>query len=97
MAKREKKHPTLGDVLVISGLAALMGLAIRDQLRLPPEQRTWHGRVAGIPYDFRWPSLERLRATFWNKDTTSILVPRAFGMGWDINLYPLLHPQSAQH
>ncbi len=79
-------------------LVLLVALAIGEQLRLPPEERTWHGRIAGrIPYDFRPPTAERIRATFWNKDTSQILVPQAFGIGWTINLYPLLHPETSQN
>ncbi len=75
----------------------LVALAIREQLRLPPEERTWHGRIAGrIPYDFRPPTTERIRATFWNKHTSEILMPQVFGIGWTINLYPLFHPETAQ-
>ena len=73
----------------------LVVLAIREQLRLPPEERTWHGRIAGrIPYDFRPPTAQRICDTFWNKNTSQILVPQAFGVGWTVNLYPLLHPQT---
>jgi len=92
MAKRKKKRPTAGDVMVIIGITALMGLAIREQLQMPPEERTWRGTLYGIPYDFRWPTIERLREAFWNKDTARVLVPNAFGMGWSINFYPLIHP-----
>lgn len=78
-------------------LMLLVGIAIVEQLRLPPEERTWHGRIAGIiPYDFRPPTAERIRATFWNKNTSQILVPQAFGIGWTINLYPLLHTETSQ-
>ena len=98
MAKRKnkKKHPTFGDVLTISGLAVLMGLAIREQLQMPPEKRTWHGTLYGIPYDFRMPTIERLRQTFWNKDTAQVLVPQFFGMGWTINFYPLIYPPTVE-
>lgn len=97
MAKhKKKKRPTPGDVMVITGVAALMGLAIREQLQLPPEERTWHGTLYGIPYDFRPPTFERLRAAFWNKDTTRVLVPNAFGMGWSINFYPLINPPTSE-
>jgi uncharacterized membrane protein len=92
MAKRKKKQPTAGDVMVIIGIAALMGLAIREQWQMPPEERTRHGTLYGIPYDFRRPTIERLREAFWNKDTARVLVPNAFGMGWSINFYPLIHP-----
>lgn len=95
MAKRNKKQPTVGDVMVITGIAALMGLAVREQLQLPPEERTWHGTFYGIPYDYRLPTIERLRETFWNKNTARVLVPTAFGMGWTINLYPLINPSAS--
>ena len=72
MAKRKMKHPTPGDVLLIIGIAALMGLAIREQVQMPKDQRTWHGTLFNIPYDFRWPTIERLRETFWNKETARV-------------------------
>ena len=79
-------------------IVSLVVLAIRDQLRLPPEERTWHGKIAGIiPYDFRRPTAERIRTSFWNKDSSQILVPYAFGIGWTLNLYPLLHPETSQN
>jgi hypothetical protein len=97
MAKRKNKRPTAGNAMVIIWIAALMGLAIREQLQMPPEERTWHGTLYGIPYDFRRPTIERLREAFWNKDTSRVLVPNAFGMGWSINFYPLINPPPAQH
>jgi hypothetical protein len=73
-----------------------VAIAITQQLQRPPEERTWYGKIAGIPYDFRIPTVERLRATFWNKDTSQILVPQAFGIGWSINMYPIIHPEEVQ-
>jgi hypothetical protein len=78
-------------------LVSLVVLALREQLRLPAEERTWHGRIWGrIPYDFRLPTAERIRAAFWNKQTAELLVPLPFGIGWTINLYPLLQPEASQ-
>ena len=96
MAKRKKQQNSLSNIVVISGIAVLMGLAIREQLQLPPEERTWHGTFYGIPYDFRWPTIERLREAFWNKSTSRVLVPQAFGMGWAINFYPLINTPAAE-
>lgn len=96
MTGRKKRQFTLGDAMAIIGIATLMGLAVREQLQMPPEERTWHGILFNIPYDFRWPTIERLRETFWNKNTASVLVPTAFGMGWTINFYPLINPPSAE-
>lgn len=93
--KQEKKLLTPGNVVFGIALTTLLGIAVGEQLRRPPEERTWQGEVYGIPYDFRRPTTERLRATFWNADNASLFVPKFFGMGWDINLYPLFHPQTA--
>jgi hypothetical protein len=77
-------------------LLAFVGAAIVDQVRRPPEDRTWYGKLVGIPYDFRFPSVERIRATFWNKSTQQVLVPQVFGIGWTINLYPIIHPETSK-
>lgn len=86
----KKKKKLFGNVFWIMICVGLVAAAIADQLTQPAELRTWHGEVFGIPYDFRIPTLERLKATFWNKETTLVLVPHAFGVGWSINFYPLV-------
>lgn len=81
---------------VTFGLAAtiLVGAAIREQLHLPPEERTWQGQIIGVPYDFRRPTIDRIREKMWNKSTSCILTPHLFGVGWSINFYPLFHPKA---
>lgn len=44
------------------------------------------GRWCGIPYDFRPPTGERVRQSMWNPADPRLLMPRAFGAGWDLNL-----------
>ena len=68
-------------------LAAILAIAaLIKELRLPKEQRTWHGAIAGfVPYDFRMPTVEKIKKTFWNPDG-AIVVNRVFGVGWTINL-----------
>ena len=77
-------------------LLVYVAIAITEQLQRPPEERTWNGKIAGIPYDFRLPTVERIRDTFWNKNTSQIFLPQAFGIGWSINLYPIIHPEEVQ-
>lgn len=48
-----------------------------------------HGTVLGIPYDFRVPSWRKLKSHYWNPEDERVFLPRAFGIGWDINLYQL--------
>lgn len=69
--------------------AVLVVLAIAQELSKPREKRTWHGKVLLVPYDFRFPTLEKVRETYWNPYETHILVPMVFGLGWTINFYAL--------
>ncbi len=65
--------------------------AVCQELEKPKEERLWHGKAVGFaPYDFRFPTLERIRETYWNPYDSRILVPEAFGIGWAINFYSLL-------
>src|SRR5437867_13307026 len=69
-----------------------VAIAITQQLQRPAEERTWYGKIAGIRYDFRLPTVERIRNTFWNKDTSQIFLHHAFGIGLSINMYLIIHP-----
>ena len=91
MAKKAKKRIIRTAICV--GVTSLISAAIVDQLRRPTDERTWQGTILGIPYDFRPPTPEKLRNTFWNEVNSKIFVPHAFGIGWSINFYPLIHPK----
>ena len=61
--------------------------AVYQELRKPPDQRTWHGKVAGVvPYDFRMPTMERLRETYWAPESDHVFTERVFGVGWGVNI-----------
>jgi hypothetical protein len=65
---------------------ALGAIAVVEQLRRPPEERTWEGTVVGfVPYDFRVPTVERMRSRWWNPTDPRLFVPNVFGVGWTIN------------
>jgi Family of unknown function (DUF5808) len=74
----------------VVGTAAGVGLvaaAVGTELRKPRRKRTWHGRIAGVvPYDFRPPTRRRVKARWWNPNDPRVLTPRAFGVGWDVNV-----------
>jgi hypothetical protein len=91
-----KKILSPRNIIGIILLLFFVGAALAQQLQRPPEERTWYGKIAGIPYDFRLPTVERIRDTFWNKNTSKIFLPQAFGIGWSINLYPIIHPEEVQ-
>ncbi len=89
----KKKFLRPSNIVMTTLLAVLVGAAVADQLRRPAGERTWQGKIVGVPYDFRVPTVERVRNTFWNPNNPNLLVPHAFGIGWSINVYPLVHPQ----
>ena len=47
-------------------VVALTLAAVFQELEKPKEERHWHGKVGFIPYDFRIPTLERLKETYWD-------------------------------
>lgn len=70
-------------------LLAVAVAAVVEQLRRPADERTWQGRIVRIPYDYRPPTLGRLKERWWNPNDERIFTPRTFGVGWAINLYQL--------
>ncbi len=67
---------------------ALVVAAIAQELRKPAGERTWNGRLFGtVPYDFRPPSLQRIKERIWNPHDDRIFTPQTFGVGWSVNLY----------
>jgi len=72
-------------------VVALTLAAVFQELEKPEEEREWHGKVAGIfPYDFRIPTIERLKESFWNPYEKRVFTSPVFGIGWAINFYALL-------
>ena len=65
--------------------------AVFQEMEKPEEERKWYGKVAGvIPYDFRIPTLDRLREAYWNPYERRVFTSPVFGVGWAINFHPLL-------
>ena len=48
------------------------------------------GTWMGMPYDFRKPTMQRLKERWWNKDGP-MFTPKLWGIGWDLNFR---HPGS---
>jgi hypothetical protein len=65
---------------------ALLAAAVATELRKLREEREWHGRVAGtVPYEFRPPTLERVRERWWNPNDERLFTEHVFGVGWSVN------------
>jgi hypothetical protein len=88
--KRDRRRPTIGDIWKLA-LAVIGAIAVVQELRKPPDERTWHGKVSNlVPYDFRLPTVERVRLTYWNPDGP-LLSGKAFGVGWAFNFGALMN------
>lgn len=71
-------------------LGAVIG-AVYTELRKPPQQRTWHGKLLGVvPYDLRVPKLDDLRRAYWNPHSQAVFTERPLGVGWAVNVPTLL-------
>ncbi|HET8777777.1 MAG TPA: hypothetical protein VFN76_08960 [Candidatus Limnocylindria bacterium] len=80
----------LKSLIRMAVLGAVLG-AIYVELRKPPAERTWNGKLLGVvPYDFRMPSLEGLRQAYWNPRSPKIFTPRPLGVGWAVNIPTVL-------
>lgn len=78
--------------LIAGAAGVLAGSAIAKELDKPAQERTWHGAVAGVPYDFRPPTVEKIRKTVWDPDNPHLFVPHAFGIGWSVNFARVVAP-----
>jgi hypothetical protein len=81
-------------------VVALTVAAVAQELSKPRNERRWHGKVMGIvPYDFRFPTWEKVKETYWNPYERHILTTPVFGIGWTVNFYALfenlgfIHPE----
>jgi hypothetical protein len=82
------------DALIWLARTAIIGAvlgAIYVELRKTPEQRTWNGRLLGVvPYDFRMPSVEKVRQAYWNPHSPKLFTDRPLGVGWSVNIPTVL-------
>jgi uncharacterized protein DUF5808 len=64
--------------------------AVAQELNKPESERQWHGRIAGVPYDFRFPTPKRFRDAYWNPDDPRIFTDKVVGLGWAVNFARLI-------
>jgi hypothetical protein len=79
----------MNDLLKLIRTLAWMAFAaaIYQELRKPPEARTWNGKVAGVvPYDFRVPTLDHLRDAYWSPESDRVFSENVVGVGWAVNV-----------
>lgn len=67
---------------VIAGLSAA---AIGQELARHPNERTWKGKVAGVPYNFHVAEWSEVAKGYWDPANEKVLSSRAIGLGWGVN------------
>lgn len=82
-SQKKKKQPSLQDLWRLI-LAIVAVLVIVRELRKPPDERSWHGKLGFFPYDFRKPTFERFRDAYWNPGGP-IISAKPWGVGWTPN------------
>jgi hypothetical protein len=76
----------LGWIIRVLAMAAVAG-AVYKELKQPPEERTWHGKLLGVvPYDFRLPTPAKVMNAWWNPNSSQVVGDPVFGVGWSLNL-----------
>ncbi len=76
--------------LVRAAVLFLTLAAVAQELNKPESERHWHGRIGGVPYDFRFPTPKRFRDAYWNPSDPRIFTDRVVGIGWAVNFAQLL-------
>jgi hypothetical protein len=67
---------------VIAGLSAA---AIGQELARHPKERTWKGKVAGVPYNFHVAEWGEVARGYWNPENDTVISSRGIGLGWGVN------------
>ena len=49
--------------------------------------RQSHGTYYKVPFDFRFPTVDRIRQRLWNPRDHRIFTPSVFGVGWSVNFH----------
>lgn len=72
--------------IAAAAAGALASAAVAKELDKPTDERDWHGEIAGVPYDLRAPTVDKLRRAVWDPDNPNVVGPPPFGVGWSVNL-----------
>ena len=72
----------IGKLLKVAATATLVATAVHAY-----REGQTHGTYHCIPFDFRFPTVDRVRERLWNPDDPRVITPTIFGAGWSVNLY----------
>ena len=76
---------TLSAMVRTATIALTVAAAVYAYRTKQPE-----GRILNVPYDFRMPTMDRVRSRVWNPDEPRVFTPTVFGVGWSLNLFQVV-------
>ena len=76
---------TLSAILRTATMVLTVAAAVYAYRTKQPE-----GRILNVPYDFRMPTMERLRRRVWSPDESRVFTPAVFGVGWSLNFFQVV-------
>ncbi len=84
-AAGKRRRSRVRDLIRLAAIVLLIAAVVKE-LRKPPAERQWNGKVAGfVPYDLRMPTFARAKERIWNPESEHLIGPRVFGVGWTLN------------
>jgi hypothetical protein len=73
-------------IVQVAAAGLLLAAAVQEAAK-PRAERTWRGRVLGVPYNLNPPTWTRIRASYWSPEDSRLFTDRVIGVGWAINLH----------
>ena len=87
MASQDERATGMDLQKLIRLITLALGVAaVVKELRKPAEERTWNGVLGFVPYDFRVPTLARVKERMWDPEGAHLISPRVFVVGWTLNV-----------
>ncbi len=71
---------------ILKKFRTVTGLLSLAALVYAINSRRSHGTFFGVPFEFRFPTINRIRERWWNREDGRLLTPHVFGVGWSVNL-----------
>jgi hypothetical protein len=69
--------------------------SVHRYARYMSKRRT--GKYLGVPYDWRRPTMARVKARWWNRRDRRIFTPKSYGWGYDVNFYEVARRLGLKH
>ena len=88
--REESQEPGDRRIRPVKRWRALTALFTLATVAYALRTRRSHGKFLKVPFEFRVPTLQRIRERWWNPEESRVFTPRVFGIGWTLNFHRVL-------